>query len=167
MCYRLDAKKIYFIRHAKSSWKNQTNDDFERPLNKRGKKDVPFMANRLKHFGVEPDLILSSPALRAKKTAQTIGETLKCDITLEPRLYESSVTVYLQILKDLPKEANTIFIVAHNPEITLACEYLTDTILGTIPTTGIVAVSCSIESFDEVEEGCGKVLFFDYPKKHL
>lgn len=166
MCYDFEMKTIYFIRHAKSNWKDQEIKDFDRPLNKRGKKDAPLMANRLKHFNTRPDLILASPALRAKKTAQIICETLKCDVVYEPRLYESSVTTYLEILRTLPKDIKTLFIIAHNPEITLACELLTDMILGTIPTSGIVGITCNIEDFSEIGEGCGEVLFFDYPKKH-
>lgn len=166
MCYDLSMKTIYFIRHAKSNWKEQGISDFDRPLNKRGKKDVPLMANRLKHFNIKPDLILSSPALRAKKTSQIISETLECDIGFNSKLYESSVEDYLQILRTLPKDINTLIVVAHNPEITLTCELLTDMILGTIPTSGIVGISCNIDSFEEIGEGCGKVLFFDYPKKH-
>ena len=60
-------KKIYFIRHAKSSWKDETVDDFDRVLNSRGKRDVVFMGRRLKMFDVMPDLIYASPAKRAEK----------------------------------------------------------------------------------------------------
>ena len=142
MCYYFSMKTIYFIRHAKSSWKDPLLKDFDRPLNSRGKRDAPFMAERLKYFKVKPDLILSSPALRAKKSAQIIAKTLECQITYEPKLYESSIETYVQILHGLNNDINTLFIVAHNPEITLMCEWLTDAILCNIPTFGIVGVRC-------------------------
>ncbi len=97
-------KYIYLIRHAKSSWGEVDISDFDRPLNKRGKKDLPFMANRLKEFGIKPDLILSSPAKRAQKTAKTIAETIDYDmqdILYEESLYDSSYTTYRYLLDSL------------------------------------------------------------------
>ncbi|MBE0496695.1 MAG: histidine phosphatase family protein [Campylobacterales bacterium] len=160
-------KTLYFIRHAKSSWKDAQLSDFDRPLNKRGKADAPLMAKRLKHHSVTPDLILSSPALRAKKTAQIIAKELGIEaITYEPLLYESSFETYVEILRALPPTAQNVLIVAHNPEITYACELLADAIFGNIPTCGIVGLELTVETFQEVGEGCAHVLFFDYPKKH-
>ncbi len=167
MCYHFFMKTLYFVRHAKSSWKNPRLEDFDRPLNGRGKRDAPFMAKRLKRFKVKPDLILSSPALRAKKTAQAIAKSLDLKVTYEPRLYEASVETYLQILQELDDLLEKVIIVGHNPEITQTCEILSDTILGNIPTCGIVGIECDVQSFKELEEGSGRVLFFDYPKKHL
>lgn len=67
----MPTKTLYIARHAKSSWKDMSLSDFERPLNARGKRDAPFMANLLKGKGIHPELILSSPAKRAKKTPKT------------------------------------------------------------------------------------------------
>ena len=69
-------KKLYLIRHAKSSWKDITLDDFDRPLNKRGKTDAPFMAQKLKDKNIYPDIIISSPAKRAKSTAKAFKKNL-------------------------------------------------------------------------------------------
>ena len=65
-------KKLCIIRHAKSSWKDFLLDDFDRPLNKRGKLNAPFMGSRLKKRNILPDIIVSSPALRAKTTKSFI-----------------------------------------------------------------------------------------------
>jgi phosphohistidine phosphatase len=162
-------KKIYLIRHAKSSWKEVGIEDFDRPLNKRGKRDLPYMAKRLRHFGIKPDLILSSPALRAKATAQEIAKTLKYpddEIVYENALYNSSYTNYRYILDSLDEKYNSIFIIAHNPEITEVGERLSGAILTNIPTCSIVCIKFDIKSFKDLEEESGKVLFFDYPKKH-
>ncbi len=70
-------KTLYIIRHAKSSWKDTTLDDFDRSLNKRGKLNAPLMGDRLKSKNIVPDLILSSPAKRAKKTAKIIAEKVE------------------------------------------------------------------------------------------
>jgi len=145
-------KKIYLIRHAKSSWSEEGMSDFERPLNKRGKKDLPFMADRLKEFGIKPDLILSSPAKRAQKSAES--------------LYDSSYTTYRYLLDSLDDKLNTVFIVAHNPTLTEVGERLSGAILTNIPTCSIVCIEFDVKSFKDIEEDSGKIIFFDYPKKH-
>lgn len=166
---KANLKKLYLIRHAKSSWKEMGIDDFERPLNKRGKRDVPFMAKRLKHFGVKPDLIIASPALRAKITALEIAKVLQYnegDILFEAALYDSSYEKYRYLLDSLDEQYKSVFIIAHNPEITEVGERLSGAILTEIPTCAIVCIAFDTKSFKNIEEESGKVLFFDYPKKH-
>ena len=162
-------KKIYLIRHAKSSWKEEGKSDFERGLNKRGKRDLKYMANRLKSFRVMPDLILSSPAKRAKKTAIEIAKTIGYkvnDISFQDSLYDSSVNSYLYLLDSLDNKYDSIFIVGHNPTITEVGEFLSGAILTNMPTCSIVCIEFSTDSFQNIKEGSGKILFFDYPKKH-
>jgi len=162
-------KKLYLIRHAKSSWSEEGMSDFERPLNKRGKKDLPFMANRLKEFCIKPDLILSSPAKRAQKSAKIIAETINYsvdNITYDESLYDSSYTTYRYLLDSLDDKLNTVFIVAHNPTLTEVGERLSGAILTNIPTCSIVCIEFDVKSFKDIEEDSGKIIFFDYPKKH-
>jgi len=163
-------KKIYLIRHAKSSWKDVTIDDFERPLNGRGKRDVAFMGKRLKMFEVMPDLIYTSPAKRAEKTAKEIAKEIACDkkkIKLNDTLYEGSYESYLDLIHTIDDHYSSIFIIAHNPTITEVGERLSGAILSNIPTCAIVCISFDVESFKEITEESGHILFFDYPKKHL
>lgn len=161
-------KKIYFIRHAKSSWKDTTLADFDRGLNKRGKENVEFMANRLKKYGVLPDIIISSPAKRAKKTALKIAQTIGYEnIKFEPKLYECTSKTFLEVIHSIENEKNSAFIVAHNPTITEITEALSGAIIGNIPTCAIVCVSFDVENFKEIGQTKGSVEFFDYPKKHI
>jgi phosphohistidine phosphatase len=162
-------KKIYLIRHAKSSLGDFDTSDFNRPLNKRGNKDAPFMAQRLKFFGIMPDLIIASPALRTKTTAKLIANGIGYDtqkIVFENALYASSYTNYRYILDSLDEKYNEVFIVAHNPEITEVGERLSGAILTNIPTCAIVCIQFDVQSFKDIKEEEGQVLFFDYPKKH-
>ena len=162
-------KKIYLIRHAKSSWSEEGMSDFDRPLNKRGKKDLPFMANRLKEFGVKPDLILSSTAKRAQKSAKVIAEIIDyktSKISYDESLYDSSYTTYRYLLDSLDDKLNSVFIVAHNPTLTEVGERLSGAILTNIPTCSIVCIEFDVKSFQDIKEESGKVIFFDYPKKH-
>lgn len=163
-------KKIYLIRHAKSSWKDETLDDFERPLNGRGKRDVVFMGKRLKLFDVMPDLIYTSPAKRALKTAKELAKELECDkkrIISADTLYEGSYESYLDLIHSADDKHASIFIIAHNPTITEVGERLSGAILSNIPTCAIVCISFDVQSFKEITEESGHILFFDYPKKHL
>lgn len=160
-------KKIYFIRHAKSSWKEPYLDDFNRPLNKRGKNDAPMMALRLQDNHIIPDLILSSPALRAKKTASKIAKVLGFDgdkIIYQNELYGGGFESYLQILRDIDNSYDSIFLVGHNPDITEVSERLGNIIIGNMPTCGIVGVDFEVDSFSEIKDKSGHVLFFDFPK---
>ena len=167
---RITMKKIYFIRHAKSSWKDEGVDDFERPLNSRGKRDVIFMGRRLKMFDVKPDLIYTSPAKRAEKTAKEIAREIdyeKKKIKTVDALYEGSYENYLELIHATDDKYTSIFIIAHNPTITEVGERLSGAILSNIPTCAIVCISFDVESFQEITEESGHILFFDYPKKHF
>lgn len=162
-------KKIYLIRHAKSSWSDESLDDFSRPLNSRGKRDVELMGKRLHKYGAKPDIIYSSPAKRAYKTAKELAKVVNFDteaITFIDSLYESSYESYLQTIHSTDDTCKSIFIVAHNPTITEVGEQLSGAILTDMPTCAIVCISFDVKSFKDIREESGKILFFDYPKKH-
>lgn len=160
-------RQIYLIRHAKSSWADATLSDFDRPLNGRGKRDGPVMAERLGSLDVIPDVIISSPAKRAKKTAKFMAGGVgysKKEILYNESLYLGSLSFHLHLLESLKFKYNTLFLVGHNHTITELGEFLTGQYLGNIPTSGVVAIG-----YDETEgftptAGTGTLLFFDYPK---
>lgn len=167
---RFKMKKIYFIRHAKSSDKDDTLDDFSRPLNSRGKNDVTLMAKRLKMFDVMPDIIYTSPAKRALKTTKEIVKEIDCDkkkIVPCEALYESDYASYLELIHQTDDQHDSVFIIAHNPTLTEVAERLSGAILSNIPTCAIVCISFDVQSFKEIHEESGHILFFDYPKKHF
>lgn len=162
-------KTLYLVRHAKSSWSNTAMADFDRGLNKRGKKDAPFMGKRLAQYNVLPDLILASPAKRARKTAQIIAEVIgypKKQIVFDETIYSSSVYDYLAVLQRVSDKNDSIFMVGHNHAITEFGELLASCIIQNIPTSGILAIQFPLNRWNEIEFGQGKCLFFDYPKKH-
>ncbi|MDD3343494.1 MAG: histidine phosphatase family protein [Sulfurospirillaceae bacterium] len=162
-------KKIYLIRHAKSSWNDGMLDDFSRPLNGRGKKDLQLMGERLAMFEVLPDAIFTSPAKRALKTAKALAKSIdykKNKVSVVESLYESSFQDYLTLIHSVNDAYKDIFIVAHNPTITEVGERLSGAILTNIPTCAIVCLSFDVDHFKDIAEENGKILFFDYPKKH-
>lgn len=161
-----NTKTLLVIRHAKSSWDIGTFNDFERPLNDRGKRDAPEMAKRLKEKNVLIDAFIASPAKRAKKTAEYFIEEYsraKDDIVFVSKLYHAPAQVFSEVLEELPDHFNTIAVFSHNPGITEFVNLLTEVRLDNMPTCGIFAVKVlgQWKDFRKIKK---EFLFFDYPK---
>lgn len=162
-------KQLYLIRHAKSSWDNPGLDDLDRPLNKRGKRDAPFMGERLHKLGVRPDMVYTSPAKRARKTARTIADCVGYPsgrIQQHDDIYTSDINKLLRVVRQTEGRVGRLFLVGHNYVLTDLAEYLTNEPLGNVPTCGVVAIDFDIDSWHQVGEAAGQLQFFDYPKKH-
>lgn len=162
-------KQLYLIRHAKSSWNNPGLDDIDRPLNKRGKRDAPFMGERLHKLGVRPDMVYTSPAKRARKTARTIADCVGYPperIQQHGDIYTSDINKLLCVVRQTESRICRLFLVGHNYVLTDLAEYLTNEPLGNVPTCGVVAIDFNIDSWHQVGEAGGQLQFFDYPKKH-
>ena len=160
-------KKLYIIRHAKSSWSDDTLDDFERPLNKRGKENAPMMGQKLKEMGVMPDIIISSPAQRAKSTAKMIAKEIKYtkDIIFNQDIYESDVSTLHEILTGVADEYGTLFLVGHNPSLNMLAQYYVD-FNQNIPTSGVVEIGFSCEKWADISSKNAKLISFDFPKRY-
>ena len=159
-------KKLYIIRHAKSSWKDTALDDFNRPLSKRGRKDAPFMAKKLKQKGVMPDVIISSPATRAKTTAELIAKELnfKKQIIYDTTLYEANTNKIFDAIVKIDESNSIVFLIGHNPSLNMFVEILVN-FRENIPTCGIIELEVDCELFKDFSATCTKLLSFDFPKK--
>jgi len=114
-------KTVFLVRHAKSSRDDISVPDKDRPLADRGRRDAPEMGKRLAQRGVKPDLIVSSPALRARSTAELIAEKLgyrRRDVVIEERLYGGEADDLLDVIHGLDDEVNSVMLFGHNPELT-------------------------------------------------
>lgn len=161
-------KRLLLIRHAKSSWNDPGLADFDRPLNKRGKKDGPEMAARLAAKSIVPDLIIASPAKRARKTAEMIAKGVGYaaeKIIFDQGLYLSPSEHYLKVIAGAFRSVSTLFIVGHNETISELGNILSGERLGNVPTCGIVALEFEKEPQNVRGAWSGRLLFFDYPKK--
>jgi phosphohistidine phosphatase len=159
-------KTLYLARHAKSSWKDPELSDVDRPLNKRGKKDAPFMGEVLNEKGIKPDLMVTSPARRARLTAESIAKEIgykKKDIVVEEDLYEFSTSGLLDVIQGFDDEYNSVMIFGHNPAFTTLNNSLTDQYIDNIPTCGIVCIQFDLQ-WNQIESNSGKTQFFIYPK---
>ncbi|MFZ9981574.1 MAG: SixA phosphatase family protein [Cyclobacteriaceae bacterium] len=163
-------KAIYLIRHAKSSWTDDSLTDFERPLNERGKKDAPRMAKRLKEKDIHPDLMITSPAKRASKTCKEFSKILKfpkTSIQNEKRLYHASPETILETIRGIRDKFDVVLLFGHNPGLTEFAEWITGETLNNIPTCGIVGVKLKTDSWKKTDPSLARMLFFDFPKRNL
>jgi phosphohistidine phosphatase len=161
-------KLLSLVRHAKSSWKDASLGDFERPLNKRGRRDAPRMGQRFASVEPAPDLILSSPAERAAHTARVIAEEIGYaveQIRLEKRLYLATSAEMIGVVQELDDRLGHIALVAHNPGLTALCGVLARANIDNVPTCGIVRMQLEIDAWRDTEQGCATLLDFDYPKR--
>jgi len=159
-------KKLFLIRHAKSSWADMNLDDFERPLNKRGKHDAPMMGKRLHKRGIKADLILSSSAKRAKKTAKKIAKEIgysPFEIQFLETLYESNSRSMLEIIKQQNKSIDTLFMVGHNPELNTFAYKLVG-FDENIVTCGIVEIGFRCEDWKDISAHNATMISYDFPK---
>lgn len=160
-------KTILLIRHAKSSWENFSVSDEERPLNERGKRNAPEMARRLVKKGIEIDAFLSSPAKRAKTTAQLFAKEYNVDarkIILIPELYMANHDAFVSSIRAAPDKARTIAIFSHNNGITGFANQLSEARIDHMPTCAVFAVKADIKAWADFEPGATTFFFFDFPK---
>ncbi|MGH8548194.1 MAG: SixA phosphatase family protein [Methylococcales bacterium] len=140
-------RHLVILRHAKSSWKSDAETDFDRPLAKRGKQDATKAGLWLKNQKLTPDLVLSSPAQRARRTVLKVCRELSFDadeIRWNPEIYDASLNDLVKVLKTCPDETRTVLLVGHNPGLETLLEYLCREPLpltedGKLLTTGCVA----------------------------
>ena len=156
-------KKLLLMRHAKSSFKDNDIADFERPLSKRGEKDAPRMGKLLKDKELVPDLILSSSAVRAARTAEFVAEKCgyKGEIVYVNDFYLGEPEIYLETLRDLheendDEEKNLVLVIGHNPGLESLLQMLTDKV-ESLPTSAVALLKVPIRNWkglnDEVIAG--------------
>ena len=161
-------KTLLLVRHAKSSWDAPGLSDSERTLNERGHKDGPEMAKRLKKKGLKIDAFISSPAKRAKQTADYFIEEFngtKDQIQMEAALYGAQSFTFEKVIAALPDKFSTVALFSHNTGITEYANTLTTVKTDNIPTTGIFAVQADVDSWQAFPKAAKTFLFYDYPKK--
>ncbi len=162
-------KSLYIIRHAKSSWGDFTQPDFERPLNERGKKDAPVMAKRLVDAGIVIDRFMSSPAKRAHKTCKLFCEGYKReedDIKLVAELYHASSLIFYDVVSSIPDKYNSAAIFSHNPGITdFVNSFGLNVKIDNMPTCSVFGVRILADSWKKFTVSKKEYLFFHYPKQ--
>ncbi len=169
-------KHLTLIRHAKSSTGNFSSGDFGRPLGDRGLLDAPRIGASLAkhHFGnrkrPSPDVIVSSPALRAITTAEIIAREIdfpESSIRLEPRIYESSCSRLFSLIQQFDREIAHLVLVGHNPGFEQLALTLHPNFKGDgekYPTCGVALMELAIGTWEDLASGCSTHMDFIYPK---
>ena len=160
-------KTLFLVRHAKSSWDDTELSDKDRPLADRGIRDAPNMGSRLLKRHASPDLILSSPALRAATTSKMIAKSLRYklkDIVVDRRLYPGGADDLLRVIHKLDDKWERVMIFGHNPGLTELAHRLAGEIAH-MPTCAVAEFTFDAKSWSKVgaDDVVGATL--DYPKK--
>lgn len=145
-------KTLLILRHAKSSWSDADLSDYDRPLNKRGKRDAPRMGEHLRQHGLIPDLILTSSAKRARKTASKVAKAcgyMKKIVQLDD-FYHASSGVYFEKLQALPNSYQCVMVVGHNPTMEQLVRHLTGQI-ERMPTAALAHIALPIRHWEKLD----------------
>jgi len=164
------SKTIYLVRHAKSSWSDASLRDIERPLNKRGLRDAPFMAKMLKGKGIVPDRIVSSPATRAFTTAGFFAEEFEIsreDIVVKKSIYEAYTHEVMTVIQALNNEDNIVFVFGHNPTFTALSNMFSKEYIANKPTCGISQITSTVEDWAQFNETTAQRTAFYFPKQYF
>jgi phosphohistidine phosphatase len=147
-------KTLLVMRHAKSSWKQAGLADWERPLNKRGRRDAPRMGDFLRHQDLVPGLIVSSAARRARQTAEAVAEAAGYDgeVSYLDRLYGADPAEYVAVLRSLSDDVDCVMVIGHNPSLEDLLELLTDQ-WERLPTAAIAQIALSIHKWSRLTAG--------------
>lgn len=160
-------KRLFFIRHAKSSWESHGLGDRDRPLNERGERDAPLMAQRLKEYGLVNPHFLISTAKRTIQTGKIVTGTLEAPTTAIhhiQHLYLATGRVLLETVIGNDAEHDLV-IIGHNPGISDAASMISGEHLEMV-TSHVVGIELHVNEWAAVSLGTGSVIYNDYPKKH-
>jgi phosphohistidine phosphatase len=158
---------LWVIRHAKSSWADESQQDFDRPLKRRGQKDGKRMISWMREQDAKPQQIISSDAARTRATAEFVREGfgLPADrLRFDHRLYAASVDVQLAVLREVPQGVAAVALVAHNPESTEFVNALVgQQVIEKLPTFGVAMLNVRVP-WSEATLGCATFIALQTPK---
>lgn len=162
-------KKLILVRHAKSSWDFPELSDFDRPLNARGERDAPIMAERFSKKGLIPDIILSSGAKRAYETAKVFADILNVPppkIQIDNNLYHASEGTLMQIMRGQNEAVHQVMIFGHNPGLTDFANRIGDLKIDNLATCGIYGIIWPGQ-WSSLGKAKVEVFYYDFPKKKI
>lgn len=160
-------KKLYLVRHAKSSWKEEGIQDMDRPLKGRGITDAYNTAEWLYQQGEVPDHMVSSPATRALHTALIFARNLEhpfSSIEIRPEIYHASTKDLLNLVYTFDDAYDSVMLFGHNPTITDFVNKCIDHRIDNVPTTGVACLKFDADRWLDIDKKA-ELVFFDYPKR--
>ena len=159
-------KRLLILRHAKSSWDDASLRDFDRPLNDRGERDALFMGEVLAERDFKPDLIVSSPAARAKRTAELVRQAAgwEAPLVFDKRIYEASPQELLVVINEIRDEVSTSVFAGHNPGMEGIIRLLTGRTVE-MPTASVAVIEFEVDRWSAIGPGSGRLIEVMRPKE--
>lgn len=159
-------KTLFLLRHAKSSWDDPALNDFDRPLNQRGREAAPMMGRVMNKKNLAPEIIVCSTAERARQTAALVKEAGRLEgiLKFEDMIYAASASELLQVVAGLDDEFESAMLVGHNPGFESAVRVLSGA-HETMPTAALAVLELEISDWAGVAPGCGKLVEVLRPKE--
>jgi phosphohistidine phosphatase len=168
----VDVRRLHLLRHAKSSWDNPTLDDYDRPLAPRGRKATKRLASWVREHDVQPQLVVSSSAVRARETLDGVLRGLpEPEISIEDALYAAGAETLLERVHALPDEVDEAMLVGHNPgvaELLLALAApgeLRERAEAKVPTGALATLEADVRRWAELESGGARLVAFVVPRE--
>lgn len=159
-------KTLILVRHAKSDHKHDpTIEDFDRPLNHRGKHDAPAMARRVKQTGVRVDALISSPAVRALSTAEDFAMELNVPIQTDKRIYAAGLRELLAVVRELDDRHGSVMLTGHNPGMSEFLHYLVGGSRVDLPTAAVAVIELPLESWRNISASKGVLKSISSPRE--
>jgi phosphohistidine phosphatase len=163
-------KRLYLLRHAKSSWKDAALADHDRPLSGRGRRAATAIGRHMRAETIVPELVLCSSALRARETLARIEPALgRGAVKVERQLYGAGADALMARLRRVPGRVDSVLVIAHNPglqEFALAlAEPAPASLAAKLPTGALVTIELAIDGWRALEDGCGELVGFVRPRE--
>lgn len=168
-------RTLILLRHAKSSWSDESLADFDRPLADRGRKTAPGMGRHMREIGLTPDQVLCSPALRTRQTAALVLAELgepRVAIDFDASLYAAEAGTLLARVEQTTAGVRQLLLIGHNPglqELALLLAQENDapertSIAGKLPTCALVVLELRVRSWPKVQPGIGRIVHYMTPR---
>jgi phosphohistidine phosphatase len=159
-------KTLLLLRHAKSSWNDASLKDFDRPLNERGLRAAPLVGRFMREQKISPDLLLCSPARRARETVALVKQAAHWDapVRFDERIYEAGVEQLIEVISQIEEKVNKALLVGHNPGMEALIFQLTGE-EKRVPTAALAQVTLDIEKWGKTHTDCGTLDWLVKPKQ--
>ncbi len=159
-------KRLYIVRHSKSDWDDLTQQDIDRPLNSRGHRDAPNMAELLMTKNYIPNHIITSPANRAKSTAAYFISCFGTESSeTADYLYHGDIDDIINACIGCDEKHQSLMLFCHNPGITYFANVICDANIMNVPTTGVLVIDADTDAWENIDMSKLKLVDFLYPKK--
>ena len=159
-------RTLYLLRHAKSSWKDLTLPDFDRPLKDRGRKAAKRIGKYLGAEKLSDPLVICSPAVRTRETAEIVLKHAHLPVAVrsEELIYEASLRHLVQVVSEIPDDKQVVILIGHNPGFEELLAYLTGE-GRRMPTGALAKIKLDVESWKDIKEDQGTLDWFVTPKE--